>query len=443
MGSPELPSPDGHLLLGHLSEFSDDAPGFLTRLAQDHGPLARFRVAHQTYTLVSDPDLIEQILVREHTSFHKHDRMRDTLGEALGEGLLTAEDDTWLSHRQLAQPAFRPDRIKTYGPAMVDVTTATLDTWEDGQRLALAPEMMTLTLRVAAKTLFGVDVADQAHAIGEALDAIMARFKPENRLVSLLPSRVPLPSNLAYRRGVRDLAAMIDDLIARRQDEPGLGEDLLSRLMAARDEAGELDDQALRDELVTLLVAGHETTALTLTWTFDQLGRHPEVAARLHDELEDVLDGRPPTVDDLDDLVYLEAVIDEAMRLYPPAWAIGRKAVEPVVLDGHRFPAGSQFMMSQWVMHRDPRHFDDPLTFHPERWQDGLREQLPRFAYFPFGGGPRTCIGNSFAILEAQLIVAAIAQRFRLEPLTDQPPGTDPSITLRPDGKVPVRVHAR
>ncbi len=443
VGRPELPSPEGHLLLGHLPEFSEDAPGFLTELARDHGPLARFRVAHQTYTLVSDPDLIEQILVRQHQRFHKHDRMRDTLGEALGRGLLTAEDETWLAHRQLAQPAFRPERIKTYGEAMVELTQATINTWEDGQPIPLQPATMALTLRIAAKTLFGVDVAERTEAIGQALDAIMARFKPKNRLISLLPSQVPIPSNLAYRKGVRDLSAMIDQLITRRQARDERGDDLLSRLMAARDEAGQLDDQALRDELVTLLVAGHETTALTLTWTFDLLGRHPGIEARLHDELDDVLGGQAPTVDDLEELAYLEAVIDEAMRLYPPAWAIGRKAIEPVTLGGYTFPPGSQFMMSQWVMHRDPRFYDDPSSFRPSRWQDGLEDRLPRFAYFPFGGGPRTCIGSSFALLEAKLIIATVAQAYRLEPLTDEPPGTDPSITLRPEGEVPVRVHAR
>ncbi len=442
-GQPDLGSLDGHLLLGHLRAFSKDAPGFLTRLAQEHGSLARFRVAHQRYVLVSGPDLIEQILVRQHTRFHKHDRLRDTLGEALGKGLLTAEDQTWLEHRQLAQPAFRPRRIEAYGKTMVDLTQATIDGWQEGQEVGLNPAMMALTLRIAAKTLFGVDVAEDAHRIGQALDAIMARFKPKNRLVSLLPSSLPLPSNLAYRRGVADLARIIDDLIERRQDQPGQGDDLLSRLMAAREEDTTIDDQALRDELVTLLVAGHETTALTLTWTFDLLGRHPEAEARLHEELDSVLAGGLPTVEHLDDLVYLEAVIDEAMRLYPPAWAIGRKAIEPVTLDAHRFEPGTQFMMSQWVMHRDDRFFGDPLIFRPERWLDGLHDRLPRFAYFPFGGGPRTCIGNSFALLEAKLIVATIASRYRLVPLTDEAPGTDPSITLRPDGTVPVRVEAR
>lgn len=439
----ELPEPDGSLLLGHLSEFSQDAPAFLTKVAREHGPLARFRVAHQRYILVSDPELIEQILVRQHTSFHKHDRLRDTLGEALGEGLLTAEDQTWLEHRQLAQPAFRPDSIEAYGPAMVDLTHATIDGWKDGQEVALNPAMMALTLRIAAKTLFGVDVVEDAERIGQALDAIMARFKPKNRLVSLLPSSLPLPSNLAYRRGVADLARIIDDLIDQRRAQGTLGKDLLSRLLAARAEDTSIDHQALRDELVTLLVAGHETTALTLTWTFDLLGRHPEAEARLHEELDSVLAGQLPTTEDLDDLVYLEAVIDEAMRLYPPAWAIGRKAIEPVTLDGHRFEAGTQFMMSQWVMHRDGRFFDDPLSFRPERWLDGLHARLPRFAYFPFGGGPRTCIGNSFALLEAKLIVATIASRYRLVPLTDEVPGTDPSITLRPEGTVPVEVEAR
>lgn len=442
-GRSELGSLDGHLLLGHLPEFSKDAPGFLADLAHEHGALARFRVAHQRYVLVSDPDPIEQILVRQHTSFHKHDRLRDTLGEALGQGLLTAEDGTWLEHRQLAQPAFRPRRIEAYGPAMVDLTQATIDRWQDGQAVELNPAMMALTLRIAAKTLFGVDVAEDADRIGQALEAIMARFKPKNRLVSLLPSSLPLPSNLAFRRGVSDLASFIDDLIDQRQAQGTLGKDLLSRLLAAREEDTSIDDQGLRDELVTLLVAGHETTALTLTWTFDLLGRHPEIEARLHEELDDVLAGDLPTVEHLDDLVYLEAVVDEAMRLYPPAWAIGRKAIEPVTLGGHRFETGTQFMMSQWVMHRDGRFFDEPLAFRPERWLDGLHARLPRFAYFPFGGGPRTCIGNSFALMEAKLIIATIASRYRLVPLTDEVPGTDPSITLRPEGTVPVEVQAR
>lgn len=439
----DIPKAEGSLLLGNLSEFSQDAPGFLARLAREHGPLARFRVAHQTYTLVSDPELIEEILVRQSSRFHKHDRMRDTLGDALGEGLLTAEEGTWLEHRQLAQPAFRPGRIRTYGPSMVELTEAMVDGWTPGQRVPVSQAMMALTLRIASKTLFDVDVADQAQAIGRALDAIMARFKPENRLVSILPARLPLAANRRYRQGVDELARLIDGLIAERRAAGAPGQDLLSRLVFAGQAGQGLDDQALRDEMVTMLVAGHETTALALTWTFQLLGRHPEVEARLLDELQPVLDGQRPTAEDVDDLPYLEAVIDESMRLYPPAWAIGRKAIEPVELAGHTFPAGSQVMISQWVVHRDPAHYEDPLAFRPERWLGDLDERLPRFAYFPFGGGPRTCVGNSFAILEAKLIVATLLQRAHLEPLTDEMPGTDPSITLRPQGEVPMRFEPR
>jgi len=295
-----------------------------------------------------------------------------------------------------------------------------------------------------AKVLFDADVGTDVDAVGRAFDAVTDEIAARFRRPLFIPDWVPLPGNLRYLRGARALDALVYRIIREHHENGAQGDDLLSMLMQARDEdGGRMSDAQLRDEAVTLLLAGHETTALVLSWTWYLLSRNPAVEAELHAELDRVLGDRPPSPSDLPALRYTENVILESMRLYPPAYAIGREALRDCKIGEYDVPAGTTLIMSAWVMHRDPRWFDDPLTFRPERWADGLAQRLPRHVYRPFGGGPRICIGNTFAMMEAVLLLATIGRRFRFTAVDNREIKPFPTITLRPQGGVPMRVERR
>lgn len=441
-----LPGVDGWPLVGSLPRFTQDPLSFISELRREHGPVARFKIAGLDYVLLSDPEGIQQVLVTKTDSFEKHEYLRFTLGDALGEGLLVAEGDQWRTQRQLAQPSFRPKRVKTYGPQMVSQCQRVLADWQDEPVRNLPDDMSRLALRIAAETLFDVSVDAKADRIGSALDDIMARFSAERRVLSLVPKSVPLPSNLRYQRGVEELHAIVEELIDERieDDADRSGGDLMGRLLAAYEtHEANLDRARLRDELVTFLVAGHETTALTLTWTLWLLGNHPGIQQRLAEQLDARLGDEPPALGALEDVELLEPVIDEAMRLLPAVWAFGRQAVEDVDVAGRTLPEGTQVMISQWVVHRDPALWDDAATFDPQRWLDGRADDKPRFAHFPFGGGPRTCIGDAFAMLEVKLALATLLKGMEVDAVQDQRPELDVSITLRPAEPVPARVTPR
>jgi cytochrome P450 len=346
----------------------------------------------------------------------------------------------------MMQPAFQRDQIAAYGATMVEISERTLDSWQDGETRDLQFEMMRLTLAIAAKTLFDADVTEQAGGIGAAVGVGLreTNARMNSLLLLFLPDRFPAPSNLRLQRAIRELDAVVYGIIGRRRSGAGSAIDLLARLLSARDEDGTaMSDRQIRDELVTFLVAGHETTAVALSWIWYLLATHPEAEARLLDEVRSVLGGRMPSVADLPALPYTSMVVQEGLRLYPPAWAISRDARTDTQLGGYPIARGTAVLMSQWVVHRDPRWFDEPDAFRPERWQDGLAERLPRFAYFPFGGGQRQCIGNSFALQEAALILAATVQRFHLSLAPGTRVAPDPSLTLRPRFGVPMRLHKR
>jgi cytochrome P450 len=316
-----------------------------------------------------------------------------------------------------------------------------LDTWREGQTLDVHREMMRLTLEVVAKTLFGAEMSD-ADGVGEALEVAMDRFSSQGSLVRALDNYLPTPGWLRLKKAAARLDRLIYGLIEQRRESTQDGADLLSMLLSARDEDGShMTDQQLRDEAMTLFLAGHETTALALSWSFYLLGQNPEAEAALAREVRSVLGGREPEAADAPRLHYTGQIIRESMRLYPPAWSIGREAIDDCELGGYFVPRRSQVFAVQWTTHRDPRFFDDPLAFKPERWTSEFQESLPRFAYLPFGGGPRICIGNQFATMEATLILAAVARRFRLRLASDEPITPWPSITLRPKQGVKVRVE--
>ena len=372
------------------------------------------------------------MLVKNNRNFIK-DRVTRSELSILGDGLLTSDGDFWRRQRRLAQPAFHRERVENYAKTMVSYTERMLEDWKVGEERDVHRDMMGLTLEIVAKTLVDADIAGDAEKVGEALGEIMAHFSDQGSGVFLrmIPDSVPTPSNLRFRRANKRLEEFIYGIIEKRRRSGRDTGDLLSMLLHARDEDGSrMSDKQLRDELMTIVMAGHETTAIALSWTFYLLGKHPEVEEKLCSELEATLDGRPPTVEDLPRLSYTDAVIKESMRLYPPAWAIGREALEDCEIGGFHVPAKTQLFISQYVVHHDPRYFENPEAFAPERWADDLEKRLPKFAYFPFGGGPRLCIGQSFARMEAALLLATIVQNFRLEPVAWTTP--DPTAFHNP-----------
>jgi cytochrome P450 len=362
------PGPKGHWLLGNLGDLRRDRIGFYERLARDYGDVAAFRAGPYRIVLVSRADLIEQVLVTENRKFHKNDLLQ-LLRPALGNGLLLSEGDFWLRQRRLAQPAFHAERVRGYGTLMVELTTVLTDRWEAGQTRNIHRDLMALTMDIVAKVLFGADMDGRELEVGAAIDDILEGFAATSGLP--LPHWMPTPGRRRTRKAIARLDTLIASMIDARRSEPGHGDDLLAMLMAARDEDGRpMTDRQLRDEVATIFAAGHETTAVALSWTFLLLAQHDDVATKLHAELDQVLDGRTPTVADLPAMPFTESVVLESMRLYPPAWVIGRKALEDIELGGYRVPRGTNISMSQWVVQRDARTFDHPLDFDPDRWRD-------------------------------------------------------------------------
>jgi cytochrome P450 len=432
-------------VLGNMIGYARDPLGFLTRCSREYGDVVRLRFPGTLAYLITHPDDVEHVLVKNNRNFIKDKYTREELS-VLGNGLLINEGDFWRRQRRLAQPAFHRRRVEAYGETMVAFTERMLEGWKGGEVRDVHREMMRLTLEIVAKTLLDADIAGEAEDIGEAMAEIMNYFSDQGRgsFLRLLPQSVPTPGNLRYRRAVRRLDGIIYSIIEERRHSGADTGDLLSMLLHTEDEDGNrMDPRQLRDEVMTVVLAGHETTALALSWTFYLLSENSKAEAKLSAELEEVLDGRAPAVTDLPRLRYADAVIKESMRLYPPAWAIGREALGDCEIGGYHVPTKTQMFISQYVTHRDPRFFDDPDAFDPSRWHDGRTKDLPAYAYFPFGGGPRLCIGSNFARMEAVLLLATVAPRFRLEPVTGDPPVPQPSITLRPRGGIRMKLSRR
>ncbi len=430
-----VPGPRGLPGLGSLLELERDSLAFLTETARRYGPVSRFRLLHRTVYQLTDPEDIEQVLVKRAADYRK-DRFTQDLSRALGQGLVTSEGEHWKRHRKLAAFAFTPKRIAAQAQTMVDATKRRISHWRAGDSLNVHQEMSRLTLDVVSRTLFrtALDPTDEA-TVESGMEVLNHFFAETVESVLLIPPWLPTPNNLRISRAMARIDEILFRLIARRRSEPVAGEDLLGALVHARDEQGVgLSDRELRDECITLFLAGHETTALALAHALYALGTHPDLRRRFHEELSRVLRGNPPDADSARELSLTERIIKEAMRLHPPVWAIGRQPLTAVRLGGHDIPAGAEIVISQWVVHRDPRHFPDPEAFDPDRFLPERVKELPRFAYFPFGGGPRVCIGNHFAMLEAVLLLATIGQRFHLELLPGQRLDFRPSVTLRPKG---------
>lgn len=426
------PGPSGRGLGGDLAEFASDRIGTLGRWAREYGDLVSARFGPKRVLFANHPDLVEEVLVHQNRKFIKHYRLRQAK-LTLGEGLLTSEGDFWRAQRKLMQPAFHRERIAAFGDLMVDFADRLTDSWSAGQTRDLQADMMRLTLEIVAKALFGAQLGGESAEVGAAMETLMHNFMKSTASAIIVPRWIPIPSNLRTRAAVKRLDRVLYHIIAQRRANGEDRGDLLSMLLHAQDEESgrRMTDKQLRDECMTIFLAGHETTANTLSWAWYLLAQNPDAEARFHEEIERVLDGRRPTLADLPRLPYTEGIVNEALRLYPPAWMLGREANEPLELGGYRIAKGTTIFLTSCVIHRDPRWFDDPDAFRPERWVNGLLQRIPRYAYFPFGGGPRICIGNGFAQLEAALVLATIARKHRLHLAPDAVVEPLPSMTLR------------
>jgi cytochrome P450 len=423
-----------------------DPQAFYLHIARTFGDLAYYRAGPLKVYQVNHPDLIRQVLVDRADKFHKARFITRALKPLAGHGLLTSDGDLWRQQRKLMQPAFHHKHVASYADIMVSHATRMLDSFRDGEAREIHSDMMKLTLGVVVKSLFGTDLTDDGDHIGQLMTTVLDATNARVINAFQIPYWVPTWRHLRERRAIRKLDAILQRMIqARRASASDPGGDLLSLLFATRDEesGARMSERQLRDEMMTLFLAGHETTANALTWTWYLLSEHPEADAKLAAELDRTLNGRTPTAADLADLPYTEMVIREAMRLYPPAPAFAREPIEDVMLGGYEVPKGSLVTIITYALHRDARFFEDPERFDPERFAPGWVERIPRYGYLPFGGGPRVCIGNGFALTEARLILATMAQRYRCTLASTQPVVPMQLVTLRPKHGLRMTVRAR
>ena len=435
VAAPEAPGPKTLWPGGHLFYFRRDPLNFFTRLAREYGDVVQFRAGPQRVFLLNHPDYVRDVLVTHHERYHKG-RALQRAKRLLGDGLLTSEGEFHRRQRRLAQPAFHRQRVNSYARVMTEFAAKTSARWRDGQTLDISEEMTRLTLSIVGKTLFDADVGRDADEVGAALTEVMNLFSYLMLPFSELLEKLPLPPQRRFQRARARLDRVIYRIIEERRQRGEDRGDLLSMLLFSVDEEGDhagMTDEQLRDEAMTLFLAGHETTANALTWAWYLLAQNAEAEKELHAELDRVLEGgRPPTAEDLPALRYTEMVVAETMRLYPPAYAIGRLALEDHEVGGYRIPRGSLVLVSQYVMHRDPRFFPEPERFDPTRFAPEARSERPQFSYFPFGGGVRRCIGEGFAWTEAVLILAALARRWAMRLAPGHRVEAQPRITLRP-----------
>lgn len=475
-GRVRPPGPDGRPLIGNTYKYVRDPFSFITRCAREYGDVTYYEVAGRPFYQFDHPTDIEHVLVTNNTNYVKGELFQRILGPVTGQGLLNNEGEFWRRQRHLIQPAFHPDRITRYAEVMVEYTERLCAEWTEGETVDVHSEMMGLTFEIIAKTLFDADTRAAESQVGNALEVVMDHAESLQGMV--IPPTVPTPANRRYRSAIETLEEVVSGIVAERRSAGSRmssddveerrradgGEDVVSMLVAARQSDGHeehaatvvdgiegesgtggrtaMTDEQLRDEVMTLLLAGHETTALALSFAFYLLGKHPECEATLVAELDRVLDGRPPTVADLDDLSYTEKVLTESMRLFPPVYGIVREPVEEDVIGGYRVPAGTTIAINQWTVHRDSRWYTDPLAFRPDRWTSGFRESLPRLAYFPFSAGPRRCIGDRFALLEARLVLATVLREWHLE-LGTATLDLAATITTRPKHAIETTLHRR
>jgi cytochrome P450 len=417
----------------------------LEYLARTYGDVSTFKTGPQRLVLLNHPDYVEDVLITRARLFKKGRALERAKG-LLGDGLLTSEGALHQRQRRLAQPAFHKKRISGYADAMGAQAQGTAQRWRDGAELDIVAEMNRLTLTIVSETLLGTDVDAEAAEVREAITRVLEAFPLTMSPFAPLLERLPLPIVRRYERAQARLDRLVYQMIEDRRRRPDDRGDLLSMLLLACDEEGDggrMTDKQVRDEAMTIFLAGHETTANALAWTWYLLAQHPHVERRLHGEVDALRHDRPPTAEDVGRLPYTRMVLAESMRRYPPAWAIGRRALEDFAIGGYTVPRGTVVLVSQYLLHRDPRFFPEPECYDPDRWLPERQKGRPKFAYFPFGAGSRVCIGEPFAWMEGVLVLATLARRWRLELLETTPVPVQPTITLRPGRAIRMRVRVR
>ena len=440
-----VPGPPRHYPGEHLIAMRRDPLRFLPRLARDYGDVARLRFGKQDLFLVSHPDAIRDILVTHSRQFKKGKGLEGAK-RLLGEGLLTSEGDFHLRQRRLAQPAFHRERVAAYAQIMVDSAEQMSARWIRGREVDMAREMSRLTMTIVGRTLFGSEVEGEAEEIGEAIASTLTMFNHVFLPFAEVLDRLPFGPGPRFRRARERLDQTIYRMIEEHRSAGQDRGDLLSMLILAQDDedhGARMTDEQIRDEAITIFLAGHETTANALTWTWYLLSQHPDVERKLHDEVDGVLSGRAPTYDDMHSLPYTRMVFAESMRLYPPAWAIGRRALEEFDAMGYTIPKRAVVLMCPYIVQRDARFFPDPERFDPDRWTPDAQANRPRFAYFPFGGGNRICIGEQFAWMEGVMLVAQLSQKWKMRLDSSARIEVQPLITLRPRHGMPMILEKR
>ena len=462
--STQPPGPLGEPFFGSGRRFADDPFEFLRDCADAYGDIVRFQLGPQETYMLTNPADIQRVLVGDAQKYRKATFGDGAIDSLLGDGLLMSDGETWRKQRDLATPAFHPKRLSGLTEMMADHAKQTVDSWEAGDQIDVQLEMARLTVRIIVNAMFGTDVDEKrVQSVQENLEPLGARFEPNPKRF-IVPDWAPTEANREFDTALAELEAVIDDLLAERrgtQQDPTVdpaGEaieggvpgaaadedmpmDLASILLRAYDR-GEQTDKNLRDELVTILLAGHDTTALTLTYTWYLLSEHPEAARRIHREVDEVVGDGRPGLHDIQQLEFTEQVLNEAMRMYPPVYTLFRESQVGVKHGGYRLPANAMLMIPQWVVHRSSRWWDQPDRFKPDRWTNQRRSDRPRFAFFPFGGGPRMCIGKRFSLMEAKLIVATVAQQYDLE-YTGPQMELRGSLTMHPQHPVPAQLTER
>jgi len=446
--APRLPG--GNLLAGHAIPIRADEVGFYVRCEREHGPIVRTRIFHVPFFVVTEPSIVEEVLVKKTRSFMKPVVVR-SLKLAFGDGLLTSEADKYRMHRKIIQQAFTTDRLKRHATIVGECVSRMLKRWKDGEIRNVHRDFVDLCLEIVSESLFGESTERAREIISRAASAVQGfTAGHRNFLYAPKPLYWPTPATSRFRSAVRSFDSYVYDLLARRRRERGEGtgeskNDLIALLMDARNDDGDpLSERQIRDEVVTMFLAGHETAAAALSWAMYLLAAHPRTVEALHDEVQRVSGDSTPGADALGRLSRVEQVIDETFRLYPPVYRIGRTAIEDCEIGGYRIPKGSEVVMPQCAIHRSPRFFEDPDTFRPLRWTREFRQSLPKYAFFPFSGGVRSCVGSNFVMAEDLVILAAIVQQFRFERLTEQSIQSFPGFTLLPqDATVFLRLHRR
>ncbi len=448
-GRRQAPMPPANLLLGHARQMMRGAAEFLLESHRTHGDVVRLRFGTRIAIAAFHPDHVYHVLVKNRENYSKQARGYQKLRKILGNGLVTSEGDYWLRQRRLAQPAFAPQRLAGFAAAMVNAAHEMTIAWREpavrNQPLDIAAEMMRLTLRIVGETLLGTDVTGETNDVGAALTFVLEETSRRIHTPWDFSERVPTPKNRRFEQALDRLNAAVHRIIDDRRRRQTAAEDLLSMLMAATDnETGSrMTDRQLRDEVMTFFLAGHETTAVALTWTWYLLSKHVAVRRRVEEEVDRVTGGRLPTVDDLPKLAYTRMVIQESMRLYPPVWGMARLSVEEDQLGDVVIPPRSPILLVQYATHRHREFWDNPEGFDPDRFLPEQTEKRHPYAYFPFGAGPRICIGNHFALMEALLIVATVASRWRLNLVPGAPVIPQARVTLRPKGGLLMAIQQR